>query len=89
MKTLLVISNYVIGIPIEMKYECSFETDVSGITIKENKIEYEIVYNKSADWIRLLINNRETGEWKDLPFHNGTYEILPNGVSVSEDKYGE
>lgn len=43
---------------------------------------YDVVHHYHMDWERLLINNKQG--CKDLPFHQGTYRFLPEGIQVLE-----
>lgn len=43
---------------------------------------YDVVHHYHMDWERLNISD-EKG-WKDIPFHSGTYSMLPEQVKVLE-----
>lgn len=74
----------------DMKYEIyscnSYHGIIFHIPEKDNQIfgsegHYDIMHNNILG-NRLLINNFEG--WKDIPFKQSTFELLPFGIEVIE-----
>lgn len=67
-------------------YECEFyhgiifiiENEGDGVLSKDAR--YDVVYHPNINWERLIINNRSGV--KDVPFHEGTFHLLPEGIKV-------
>lgn len=56
------------------------EDDGNGLLNKDGF--YDVVHHYHMDWERLNISNKRG--WNDIPFHAGTFGLLPEGVKVIE-----
>lgn len=63
-------------------YGIIFFVENEGDGLLSKNAKYDVVHHYHMDWERLIINNKEG--WKDLPFHQGTYRFLPDGIKVLE-----
>lgn len=64
----------------EWYYGIIFILENQGNGIFGPHARYDVVHHYHMDWERLVINDKEG--WKDLPFHEGTFRFLPEGVKV-------
>jgi len=57
-----------------------------GINFYHESEIYNLHCNSVADnWCRIIINS-DKGWWKDLPFHEGTWGMLPDNVKIEKIK---
>lgn len=74
------IGKYLFIFPESLKYEIINEPgDYYGVIFYDGKYKYQVLDCKLG--YRLLINGEE-GEYRDLPFHNGTTHFLPDCIQI-------
>lgn len=66
----------------EWYYGIIFIRENEGDGLLSKDARYDVVHHYHMDWERLIINTKDG--WKDLPFHQGTYRFLPDGIEVLE-----
>lgn len=64
-----------------IQYRTYDEEHARGIVFTVGEWTYDIVHNFEMGY-RLLINSTKY-EWKDLPFKEGMFHFLPEGIMVT------
>jgi hypothetical protein len=79
---------FIIEFPSNMKHKIYDEGYCAGIIFYTLKGKFELVHNRQANWNRIFINlndnssSQSTHTTKDIPFHEGTWNMLPKDVVV-------
>jgi hypothetical protein len=77
--------NTTLTIPKDIRHETYDDDGSYGINIYHGAHIYNLHYNKLAKWGRLIISSKNNeGGWKDLPYNQGTYWMLPVNIKVDE-----
>ncbi len=63
----------------EVKYHSYDDATGYGIQFLINGIKYDLFHNKTLNWSRIFISAGE-GNFRDIPFHAGTIELLPDCI---------
>lgn len=74
--------DYVVDFPDSMEYKIFDEEWYYGIIFKVDGSRYEIIHNR-VGWDRIIINYKDSS-WSDLPFNEGTFRFLPEGVTLKK-----
>jgi hypothetical protein len=82
--------DYIISFDKNIKFETFEEKDYRGITfiLDDGNAHYEVIHNFAMGY-RLLINTgykNFNGVFKDVPFKEATFGMLPPGVTAKENK---
>ncbi len=66
--------------PDDFTHETYDDPSYYGIILNDNEAKYDLIHHR-FDWTRMIVNYHD-GSYKDLPFHEGTFRFLPEGVKV-------
>lgn len=75
------IGPYQLQIPKHITYTKFSCEDYYGISFSDSKID--VLDNKFLG-TRLNINGNDFGEFRDIPFHEGTFDLLPADIKCQK-----
>lgn len=79
-KIFFAFDKYMIQFPFNLKFKLYDEHYFNGIIFYKGDYRYDLCHNV-VDWNRIIISCKD-GSYKDLPFHEGTWHFLPDGVTI-------